>query len=95
MGTGDLTVTQVTDFVLKLQYVFFLNNGHFRNCDDTKRKLCMPTLTDFFFYYLFFYLFVIIIFSLKMSVAEVLLVCCICMRIIIITLFQEDTIYLA
>ena len=24
MGRGDLTVTQVTDFVLKLQYVFWI-----------------------------------------------------------------------
>ena len=84
MGTGDLTVTQVTDFVLKLQYVFRIvvifetvtSTGH-----KTQKEsyACQEDLRIFFFFGLFIIIFIIII-SLKMSVAEVLLVFCICTR---------------
>ena len=77
MGTGELTVTQVTDFVLKLQYVFWIvvifetvmSTGH-----KTQKKVMHAKKIYGFVFFLFIIIFII---SLKMSVADV---CCICMR---------------
>ena len=83
MGTGNLTVTQFTDFVLKLQYVFWIvvifetvmSNGH-----KTQKEsyACQEDLWNFIYLLIIFLL--LLLFSLKMSVEEVLLVCCICTR---------------
>ena len=67
VGTGDLTVTQVTDFVIVVIFETVMSTGH-----KTQKEsyACQEDLR----------IFIIIIISLKMSVAEVLLVCCICTR---------------
>ena len=86
MGTGNLTVTQVTDFVLKLQYVFWIvvifetvmSTGH------KTQKESYPYQEDlrilFIYFFLFYFFLLLLLLLLFLSVAEVLLVCCICTR---------------
>ena len=58
MGRGDLTVNQVTDFVLKLQYVFWIvviSETVMSADHKTKRKL-YKKIRGFFFFFFFFLL---------------------------------------
>ena len=71
MDRVDLTVTQVTDFVLKLQIVFWIvdiSETMMSTDDKTQKESYASRSAVIYYYYLFIYLF--FFFALKMSVAE-------------------------
>ena len=72
MGRGDLTVNQVTDFVLKLQYVFrivVISETVMSTDHDHKTQTESYTRRSADFFFFFFLIYFILFFAFKMSVA--------------------------
>ena len=80
MGRGDLTVNQITDFVLKLQYVFLIvviSETVMSTDHKTQKESYTRRSADFFFFFFFFWfnLFFVFIFFIYLFIFFLLSKC--------------------